>query len=727
MPLSLSRYRWSAALVLLAAAGSLPAAPPGLCLVPTGPDLSEKIDPVLTALNEGKLDQADKLLDSLVQADPPGLYDSGDGRWFLPFAQSLARRLAASGPAGLELIERRMRTGPDAAEQIVRDLVARGDRASLNGLRRQFPYTRVSRAAMDATARLDFDAGRFLAAAGAMARLDRFEPRSDQAPIRLAIQAVAWHRGGCPDQARQVRDRLARRFAQARGQWARRRQNLVQAVEAQLQVDPGPPDSREDHPTPALAGNWADARVAWRIGPDPQHQPIQLRRLAAARPIAHAYPHRKHVPHQARIQNGRVVVHHKAFGSRPKQAVKAPPPLIEALVADGKAWVRTDEAVLAIDADGKVAKAPLPIRRNAGRRDFGVAFLTDEGHYRLTGAANRIYALADFLPVRMLQPNRRPGQNNPTPPDWINTSRLVALDDRMQTVWSVGYKQQLDQPETAAVKFISLPAEHEGKLYVLSMQPNTGLLSLICLSAETGQFVWATAIQQAPAGSYTSPARRYTFDAGSRPLVADGRVFVMTNAGLVAAVDAKTGLALWARQYPSLLIRQTRGRRRVDARAGKAKPINDLQAGEGLLWALPADSPALLALSAEDGRVVWRQDRQQADLLSPLPGARLLLTGPGAQVLDGRSGRQIARVEDLGCYGRPLVMARRVLISSPARNAVLQLDVKDWTVSPLFALPEGGYLGNLTWTGTDILATNPAGVTCLRPGGDPAEQTGQGE
>jgi hypothetical protein len=376
---------------------------------------------------------------------------------------------------------------------------------------------------------------------------------------------------------------------------------------------------------------------------------------------------------------------------------------------------------------GKVAETPLPLRRNVGRRDFGITFLTDEGHYRLSRGTDRLYALADFLPVRMLNPNSRPGQNNPTPPDWVNTSRLVALDNRMQVAWSVGYNQQRDQPETAAVKFISLPAENDGKVYVLTMQPNAGQLELICLTARTGEFVWATAIQQAPAGTYGSPALRYTFDAGSRPLVADGRVFVMTNSGVVAAVDAETGRAIWARQYPSLLIRQARGRVYVDARAGKARPTNDLQADGGLIWALPADSGDLLALSQIDGRVVWRQDRQQADFLTPLPGGRLLLTGPGAQVLDGRCGQQIARVEDLGCYGRPLVTSRGALISSPARKAVLQLDGVDWAISPLFALPEGGYLGNLTWTGSGLLAANPAGVTCFRPGRDQTRQAERGK
>ena len=103
-------------------------------------------------------------------------------------------------------------------------------------------------------------------------------------------------------------------------------------------------------------------------------------------------------------------------------------------------------------------------------------------------------------------------------------------------------------------------------------------------------------VGQRPVPSRSRPAPTGQQTRRSPPAVADGRVFAVTNSGVLAAFDALTGRALWAYQYPSSLASALYQRKYY--RSGgvvAAYPPNPIVVTKGKAISLPADCEQLLA------------------------------------------------------------------------------------------------------------------------------------
>ncbi len=87
-------------------------------------------------------------------------------------------------------------------------------------------------------------------------------------------------------------------------------------------------------------------------------------------------------------------------------------------------------------------------------------------------------------------------------------------------------------------------------------------------------------------------------------------MFVSTDAGAIAALDAHDGAIRWVRTYASEAVLTARGGRRD----GHAPPIFY----EGVLYVAPLDSDLLLAIHAESGLLLWQ--REWPDLLQSVLG-----------------------------------------------------------------------------------------------------------
>ena len=129
-----------------------------------------------------------------------------------------------------------------------------------------------------------------------------------------------------------------------------------------------------------------------------------------------------------------------------------------------------------------------------------------------------------------------------------------------------------------------------------------------CLDLETGAVKWRK--------SYAAPFKiaaggeRHGNGPKSSPMLADGRVFTMSIAGILSAWDATSGELLWRRDYSS---RFEKGHPNWGA---ATSPIVD---GNRVIVHFGTDDEGVLvALDAESGKEVWAQGKDGPSYSSPL-------------------------------------------------------------------------------------------------------------
>jgi outer membrane protein assembly factor BamB len=204
----------------------------------------------------------------------------------------------------------------------------------------------------------------------------------------------------------------------------------------------------------------------------------------------------------------------------------------------------------------------------------------------------------------------------------------------------------------------------------------------------------------------------YMPDEGSSPAVADGRVFVVTNTGIIIAFEADTGRPAWAYQYKSTNPAMLNKKRVLDALALIASPYqpNPVVVRDGRVICLPADSDKLLALRADTGKPLWSTDRRKLHNLTALGDSRLLLSGKGFAVIDASTGKEVWTSKEIDTIlGRPAVTRDAILASGTGE--IIQISLKDFSVTRLPVKHPDAILGNLICIDGKVLAANAAGVS----------------
>lgn len=202
-------------------------------------------------------------------------------------------------------------------------------------------------------------------------------------------------------------------------------------------------------------------------------------------------------------------------------------------------------------------------------------------------------------------------------------SRLVCLDRATgREVWTISLQTTPDIPKNddeKAIRTLSMSGaplvvgdsvlavgrssrNNQGEdCYVLSFDVNTGKFRWACYVASSG----------APANMYGAPPAN---DKTSHLAYANGRVYVMTNLGAVAALDAYSGTIVWLNIYPLDQQKNVRGRQfnpfvggRQTA-ASKLKPwqFNPVLLADGKVFVLPDEGKNLLIYDAVTGRDIKR-------------------------------------------------------------------------------------------------------------------------
>ncbi len=242
-------------------------------------------------------------------------------------------------------------------------------------------------------------------------------------------------------------------------------------------------------------------------------------------------------------------------------------------------------------------------------------------------------------------------------------SELVGLDVGIgegKLVWRIAAKE-IDPQDPLSVAspwcFEGAPAvDSQRVLVVLRRSLPQEQLNVACFDAETARLLWNRKVGITVASTEEAVNTTSHLELAA----AEDSVFVSTDAGAIAALDAHDGAIRWVRTYVSdAVLSPGEGRR-----DGHTPPIYH----DGVLYVAPLDTNLLMAIHAESGLLLWQH--QWPDSIRYVLGvARNTL------VVQGRSLWGVALAT-----GEPAWPNRRVGNEDPegfssGRGALIQDDV----------------------------------------------------
>ncbi|MDH3591105.1 MAG: PQQ-binding-like beta-propeller repeat protein, partial [Planctomycetota bacterium] len=299
-------------------------------------------------------------------------------------------------------------------------------------------------------------------------------------------------------------------------------------------------------------------------------------------------------------------------------------------------------------------------------------------------------------------------------------AQSVASNPELREAWQVDYQRHA-QPHFRGPGVIA-----NGLLYTLVHENNpTGAsgVSLWAFDAEDGRVRYRTALHYPDELGGLMPI-------GAALALGGGTVYAMTNAGVVAAVDAlPPGRVRWIRRYSRNItggrrpVRRRRGGGTTASHTGMGFGHNEPIVTNGRVICAPADSEFVFALDALTGKELWSKRRG-------VPGAsigrpwHIVGVGDGVLVL---AGEQICGVDVMSgdllwiksCkgnpYGRGFVGEKYAYVPvqlPPDRSAILRYDLRVGTVAdPLIF--DVAALGNIVFVGGRLIAATEETVMCF--------------
>lgn len=243
-----------------------------------------------------------------------------------------------------------------------------------------------------------------------------------------------------------------------------------------------------------------------------------------------------------------------------------------------------------------------------------------------------------------------------------------------------------------------------------------------CFDAATGARLWRTSIGAAdtPAGGMGDEITHNLLT------LVENRIYLNTNLGLVAAIDADTGDIGWLSRYDRLAVKSftptSLGPLHFDR-----DPAPCLY-HDGLLIVAPSDAPTIFALDADTGKKVWQQNQLPDALhLLGVVGGHLIASGPTLSSLDIASGHiewiwpdsDRAGIRGLG---RGLVAGNEVFW--PTRNEIYVIDPQTGaqTRSPIKLAPLTGG-ANLAVSQGRLIAAGYDRLMVFGPPASPAPES----
>ena len=684
-----------------------------------------------------QFDRAIQILQVLIQRDDSGFYAEGGNR-FISMRRKANELLGRMGPKGLKLY--RALYDPQAQKRYEQAMASSRPEQELRQLAERYFHTTYGPKALETLGAIYFDRARFSQAAGCWQRLlEATADKQAQAGL-LARIAVAHHLAGEPAAADRAAEKLRKHHAGATAVLGGTEQPLAAFVDRVRKLPPPAGRVESDEPSgwPGLGGvpdglatmGPCDVVLAPRWPRDQAFGAGEdlLSKLKAGGEMYLAAPSYspfagRQVQHQVRLSRGHLLLKGPKSSRSPAGEVVLPG-LIHPVVVEDSVILRTDEHVVAHDLLTGSLKWRTVLRGMGMVREIGhqgtarvfysggYRYVGDLGRYALTVGGGKVFTVYDFLPFSSNVYNLMRARPNTKGLD--DGSKLAAISIARQgyLLWQVG-RGDGEGDVVRYGKFLCAPTCHDGRIYVVVQHLQK--YHVVCLDAEDGSTIWVSPIAQEPA-----PRNRYghyfggdpRLSVGSPPAVSDGRVFVVTNAGVVAAYGEETGEPIWAYQYDSAINAPS-------SRPGFVgypnnpmavyRPASPLIVSRDHVICLPADCDDVLAFDAATGSPLWRKSRRDQSDLSAIDADRILLSGGGLYVLQTADGSELfAGGKDLGINGRPAVTGKQVLAS--ALGEVQALDLKTYKLAKLGLASADGYLGNLISADGKLISANMLGV-----------------
>lgn len=674
-------------------------------------------------IDEGRYQPAIEILQALIARSDAGFVGTEDPRLFTAMSVRATEMIGRMPPEGLELYRRLYNP---QAQRLYAEADAAGDPAALRRVASRYLHTLWGPKALERLAELHFDRGRFAQAARTWRRIDEM-PSVQTDGMLLAKLTVASRLAGEDDAARAAAERLEREFPEAVARIGGRERDL--AAWARSMLDAPLPEFAARRPShtdwPGAAGD-ADGIVRmsdpakvvlaprWTGGESDRMGDVKDA-VIAQRSLLAGPGNQRNFGMSIRLRRGLVEMKVR-YGNTKRESTL--PPIIEPVVIDGRCIYRTDEEVVARDvATGRLRwrTEGLPVQRSVqgvGARHHHYPGINmpfgDLGWHRISSGGGLVYTLHGFLPGGInLQHVLR--QRPEAAAKLADSSGLAAIDPATgKLAWMIGNGRG-EEEIVAGGKFLAVPTYYQGELFAPVEHLET--IYVVCLSAVDGRLRWKSAVSQSPgmrqpyAGLVSS-----LLDRTSSPAVVDGRVYFVTDSGVAACLDADSGRAVWAYQYASD-VGELAGRRIHPSQLQNAgvEPINPTVVADGRVICLPADSDAVLALSTEDGSLLWSRPRERMDYLAGIDEQRVCLAGRGVSILDARTGETTEHVAGLDVQARPAVTDRYLVLTTPGR--MTRVDLSNASVSAVDLSSPDGLLGNLVCLEDKVFAANTLGVS----------------
>ncbi len=648
--------------------------------------------PTRPAGGEGETRSEDPFAD---EDDPGKAVYSADGHLYRPVLRLCHELLASLPPEGLDLYRTRFEV---EAERQLAAALARRDQPALEALARRYFATDASARALDATAHLLLDVGRFKAAADVLRTLRSLHPRfveGDGLPgvtaLDVDVQLALCHRMAQePVATAALLQEIGVRYA---GASVRVMGELVPVTALPSHaifnggVNPSPPSPAPDIDAPPYDD--FDTLV-----------PVWQRLFVDTKPYS--------PPVANQNARGFVIVDGGSGGAVPLARLAEPGnrsvQFGDRLLYQEHNRLRVHDLVsgrLLLEGDGAVSC----YRLQSGHVSPRVASY-DFATMKVTGNGDHFFAI--MVPTRAL-----PGAAA------VLENRLVALDARtLEPRWSIGHGG--DDDVFRATTFLAAPTVFLDRLLLPVL--TRGVYGLQCLDARTGASLFRTSLHS----SGTDLAR-----APGCPVVVDrDTAFVMTNAGVIAAIDAYSGVVRWLRRYERLdpfrvhsaarLPRDRQPRFGVSFTTATTLPgfqfPSEMLLRDGKLIFAPTDGRCLMSLDAATGEIEWLSSPTQVDYILGDDGEHLFVAGKRLVCLALRSGIQLWDIEvPESAQGRGVVADDYLLMPGERRLYLLKTTGNaSWQVRELPRFVQGqdplSTRPNLSVVGPYVVATHAAGV-----------------
>lgn len=305
------------------------------------------------------------------------------------------------------------------------------------------------------------------------------------------------------------------------------------------------------------------------------------------------------------------------------------------------------------------------------------------------------------------------GRFGPIESGWLESvrpefplSQLMMFDLRREGQIVSGYpvraRSLRESRQSAIVEFETTPLIVGRRMYVgLTRRDNATLsTSLACYDVASGSMLFETDMMSSARALPPETANRM---AGAIVSYREGVVYYQGDSGVIAAVDAESGVPLWLVRYPRAELSNSaypRRRRAVGAKASAVSIVGPLAI------ASPTDLDRLLAVDAMDGSFIWATAEGEADdvdqVLGEL-GGQIIVGGDSLYRLDRTLGMIVDRwpagttSQNHGALPQPRRQGRGLIAGKqifwPTRDAIWILDASSFQPDRKLDLRPMGLVG----------------------------------